>query len=86
MKKLLILYIIIFATAITINVCCSKRANKSYNELFVEALADGEKSTVEVSCYCALLSSQNCAVNNHSSYLCAGGPGVMCAEYDTNCN
>ena len=52
----------------------------------VEALANGEEGGANLTCYCALMSDQNCAVNNNGSSVCAGGENIKCWEYNRNCN
>lgn len=52
----------------------------------IEALANGGESTGYIRCYCALMSDNNCAVNNNGSSVCASGDNVKCWEYDGNCN
>lgn len=52
----------------------------------IEALASGEDEGDHLTCYCALMSDNNCAVNNNGSSKCASGNNVRCWEYDRNCN
>jgi hypothetical protein len=86
MGKKILFCTLIVASAIVVNLLSSNKEKKSYNEIFTEALADGEPSTIDLTCYCALLTDSSCAVNNHSFYACAGGVNVMCANYNSNCN
>ena len=52
-----------------------------------ESLAGTERALVpNLTCYCALMSDQSCAVNNNGSSVCAGGENVKCWEYNRNCN
>jgi hypothetical protein len=51
----------------------------------VEGISQGEGGP-NLTCYCALMSDQNCAVNNNGSSVCAGGQNAHCWEYNQNCN
>ena len=47
---------------------------------------DGGEEGEYITCYCALMSSSSCAVNNNGRNKCAGGVNVKCWEYNRNCN
>ena len=52
----------------------------------IEALTSEEPGET-ITCYCALLTDESCAVNNHSKYVCASSKNnVKCWEYDGNCD
>lgn len=52
----------------------------------IEALTCEEPGET-ITCYCALLTDESCAVNNHSKYVCASSKNnVKCWEYDGNCD
>lgn len=75
--------------AISVNICSDSK-NKAITDIILnslEALADDESSSGEhITCYCALASDANCAVNNNGSSKCAGGTNIKCWEYNRNCN
>lgn len=52
----------------------------------IEALTCEEPGQT-ITCYCAVLEDESCAVNNHTKYVCASGKNtVKCWEYGRNCN
>ena len=84
-----IIAVSLFICAIVANLSVDKNENSilEFCLTTIESLAGTERAVVPtLTCYCALMSDQSCAVNNNGSSVCAGGENVKCWEYDRNCN
>lgn len=86
MRFLRIIAIFLLAVAVGLNVYSKKAEYFDLDLAGIEAIADSEPSGTYLTCYCALTSDQNCAVNNMGSSVCAGGNNVHCWDYNRNCN
>ena len=87
MKKLLLCTTFFVLAAAVCTGICSKDLKTNFDLLIahVEGISRGEGGP-NLTCYCALMSDQNCAVNNNGSSVCAGGTNAHCWEYNQNCN
>ena len=84
-----IIAISLFVCAIVANVLAERNEETflGVNLSLVDSFASTERALVPVlTCYCALMSDQSCAVNNNGSSVCAGGENAKCWEYNRNCN
>jgi hypothetical protein len=94
MKKIILggIAAVVIAVLAAVNVKLNSQSENLLSDLAlanVEALASGETSGgggAYLTCYCSLMSDQNCAVNNNGSSVCAGGENIRCWEYNRNCN
>lgn len=89
MKQKLIFSISIVSMALYFGFTSQNNVNKQellLNEIEALTNNDNGAAAAYITCYCALMSDSNCAVNNNGSNVCAGGPNIKCWDYNRNCN
>jgi hypothetical protein len=80
---------ILIAAFAAVNVNLNSQSDNLLSDISlanVEALAQEGGGGAYLTCYCALMSDANCAVNNNGSSVCAGGENIQCWNYNRNCN